>query len=209
MLRDANDIRNCGSPTAVATYRGFRTITESPARSSRLFLASPSAKDGAKPIGPVRILSDVLELPPLSRRLALGFAALPFVAAAATFVLYPWLYAPDSPLQIRVLFAHAAMLLAIPIAFVGAWPVYFAIGHRHLSFWTYLCCGAALGSVPGALLAVIVAIRSAIGYPTERLLAFVTPGVALGTLVGSACGVVFWIIVGRSQITTRPARNSV
>ena len=136
-------------------------------------------------------------------RIVLAMMALPLVAFLVALGAYPLLYARDDhvtfiglPLPLRI--AIAVTLAAVPLSIVGAMG---AVGLRLLrgsvSRMQALIVGIIVGNVPMLVFATLESVartnRGHVGM-NRRIDAAPLPGIALGSVLGLICALVFWEI---------------
>jgi hypothetical protein len=151
----------------------------------------------------------------LTRRLAAGFAAMPFVAALSAFLFVPFML-PVSPntrssasdFEISAAIGVHLFIVAIVIVVVEAGPLFFWWQrNRTISFSSTMLWAAVLGNTPTVLAAVIfVAGRSLRGQPFDNI-AWLSRLFIFGTMAGLLCGCAFWLIAlhpGRTQTPSLP-----
>ena len=173
--------------------------------------------------------STVSERPPSPRRwrLLIAFAVLPPFDALLAFVGFPavwWLGDHGAsrlldPDQAARAFAILAGVLGILVTICGAVPVTFSLLKRGpVSLAQLLVAGVALGNapfaayalilLPFAILHVIEGTMSEHLVPLPDLLAGVLRAVLIGSVMGTASAVVFWLVGIRGADVGQPSSSS-
>ena len=149
--------------------------------------------------------------PTQQMRVLIGLAAQPLVAAAAAFVLFPWLDRTaaaagvyqgraSDPMGAAVSIAAGAAMMAVFVVVFGALPVIAWLAPRRpITLPSALIGGALLGNAPAAVILLLAAVNHAFAANASWSVRAIARTVIFGALVGMACATVFWIVAGSSR----------
>lgn len=143
----------------------------------------------------------------LTPRLALGFVAIPFVAALAGFVLWPltqiW-SKQDWSNQKAAAVAVFFFITAAVVLVLEAGPLFFWWRrHRRVTFAWTIVWGGILGNTPTVVATILLAARGILEGGSSASFHWAWVMASLGTSVGVASAAAFWFISlrdGRSRL---------
>ena len=148
-------------------------------------------------------------------RVFVALIAQPFVAAVAAFALFPALDATATaagvyrgraadPAGAAIAIALATAFAAVPVIVLGALPAIAWLSRRGpLTLAKAVCSGAVLGNAPAAVILLLATLHGDAAASNGSLHGFLAllRAVAFGSLVGIACGTIFWWIArGREAV---------
>jgi hypothetical protein len=146
--------------------------------------------------------------PAAERRVQVGLAVQPFVAAALNFVLFPALEYTHAGRTVNALGAAIGVSLYVGIAAViitafAAYPLLcWLLTRVRLTAMHAVTAGIALGNIPAAISILLVTFstlnRTGALPAAGTLLSGSSRGVAFGSLIGAGSAFVFWQIAGRA-----------
>ena len=134
------------------------------------------------------------------RKVALGLAAQPLVAALVGFVVLR--VVNSAPIQTAFVIAVFIGIAGVVITIGLAYPAFrWLLGRGHVSLTQTIVSGAILGNVPSAVVVgglVLGGLRETGTMPTlGELVAFVDFASLLGSIAGATAAAVFWWIAVR------------
>ena len=141
-------------------------------------------------------------------RVLVALVLQPLVAAAAAYVLFPALDATANaagvyrgratdPAGAAFAIALGAAFAAVPVIILGALPAIAWLSRRGpLTLAKAVWSGAVLGNAPAGVILLLATLHgdAAAGNGSVHAFLALLRAVAFGSLVGIACGVIFWVV---------------
>jgi len=139
-------------------------------------------------------------------RVLIALITQPFVAAIAAFALFPALDATANaagvyrgrltdPTGAAIAVALATAFAAVPVIILGALPAIAWLSRRGpLTLAKAICAGAVLGNAPAAVIVMLATLNGDAAASSGSLHALLQllRVIAFGSLIGAACGTMFW-----------------
>ena len=141
-------------------------------------------------------------------RVLIALITQPFVAAIAAFALFPALDATANAAGVyrgrladstgaAIGVALATAFAAVPVIILGALPAIAWLSRRGpLTLAKAICAGAVLGNAPAAVIVALATLHGDAAASSGLLpvLLGLLRVIAFGSLIGAACGTMFWWI---------------
>lgn len=150
-------------------------------------------------------------------RVVFAFFLQPLVAALIAFALFPVIQymlpgggSPVDSMDAAVSVAAGAALAAVFVVAFGAVPLFVWMARRGpITLRKTLLAGAALGNLPGVLVAVSLSLNPAAAASGPAGPAGLARAILLPSIVGTACAAVFWLMtrarISRSWPSNQPS----
>jgi hypothetical protein len=150
-------------------------------------------------------------------RVLVALIVQPLVAAAAAFALFPALDATANAAGVyrarvsdptgAIAIALATGLAAVPVIVLGALPTIAWLSRRGpLTLAKAVGSGAVLGNAPAAVILLLAALNGDAAAGNGSLDGFLAllRAIAFGSLIGIACGTIFWWIARERPTSVAP-----